>query len=562
MIDNTNTKVSESGFESSDEIGVYVVDYSGTTPGILSLNSNHGTNVKHTYNASLDKWTPETGKEVYWNNATTKVDVYGYFPYNTTISSISDYVFSVKSDQSTLANYFSSDFLWAKTSNVNSQTFPVRLTFGHKMSKIVITATAGVGFTENEFNAAAKSIQILGTKLSSKINLTNGVVSIDNSVESGIISTRANANVFSAILVPQTILESSAFIKLTVNGVEYYYSKGLTFEPGKQYNFSVSVNKNSLSIVSNNVSDWIADLNNHLAQEKSTIKDVEGNIYTTVKIGTQTWLGENLKTTKLNDGKEISNITTDWQDIQSPAYCWYNNSKNSYKNPYGALYNWYVVNTGKICPDGWRVPSNEDWNTLVGYIGSVDAALKLRVIGDSFWPIAIDDSNNEFGFSAYGAGHKVYNRFESLNQETSWWSTTVADRNSSNSWGILSTANVMNKQGDPLHFGISIRCMKGDIILMDPIIKVISTDEITSTSAKVYANIPTDGGSLIISKGVCWGTSTNPTISQNKNIQGDGTGSFYSTLTNLSPGTQYYARVFATTSKGTAYSENVSIRTL
>ena len=182
VINNSLTKVSDTGFENSDQIGVFVTDYSSTTAGVLSPTTNHGTNVKHTYSSSSNSWTPEAGKEIYWNDAVTKVDVYGYYPYNTTVTSISEYPFSIQSDQSTSLNYFKSDFLWAKTSNVTAQTFPVTLTFGHKMSKIVITTTAGVGFTESEFNAATKSVEIIGVKLSSKINLSNGAVSVDNSV--------------------------------------------------------------------------------------------------------------------------------------------------------------------------------------------------------------------------------------------------------------------------------------------------------------------------------------------------------------------------------------------
>ncbi len=96
------------------------------------------------------------------------------------------------------------------------------------------------------------------------------------------------------------------------------------------------------------------------------VKDGDGNIYQTVTIGTQIWLKENLKTTRYNDGTDISLITdqTEWKNAISAAYCWYDNDITN-KDPFGALYNWYAVNTGKLCPKGWHVPSESEWTELV-----------------------------------------------------------------------------------------------------------------------------------------------------------------------------------------------------
>ena len=87
------------------------------------------------------------------------------------------------------------------------------------------------------------------------------------------------------------------------------------------------------------------------SDESSVIKDGDGNIYTSLTINTQTWLLENLKTTKYNDGKSIPLETndTEWKNLTAPGYCWYDNDIN-YKDTYGALYNWHAVNTDKLCP--------------------------------------------------------------------------------------------------------------------------------------------------------------------------------------------------------------------
>jgi hypothetical protein len=104
-----------------------------------------------------------------------------------------------------------------------------------------------------------------------------------------------------------------------------------------------------------------------ITQESSeTVKDIDGNVYNTVIIGIQVWTKENLKTTKYNDGSPIPNVTDDtqWENLTTGAYSWHNNDAANYKNPYGGLYNWYAVETGKLCPTGWHVPTEDEWYNL------------------------------------------------------------------------------------------------------------------------------------------------------------------------------------------------------
>jgi len=103
--------------------------------------------------------------------------------------------------------------------------------------------------------------------------------------------------------------------------------------------------------------------------EDNLVKDFDGNAYHTVTIGTQVWMVENLKAVHYNDGTDIPNgcDSSDWVSLNSPAYCWYKNDIH-YKSMYGALYNWFTVNTGKLCPPGWHVPTDSDWITLGNYL--------------------------------------------------------------------------------------------------------------------------------------------------------------------------------------------------
>jgi len=117
---------------------------------------------------------------------------------------------------------------------------------------------------------------------------------------------------------------------------------------------------------------------------QSTVKDIDGNVYNTVKIGNQRWLKENLKVTKLNDGTPISNsketqklVYPDFIDIEEPrGWVYKEDPKNNEK--YGKLYNWYAVKTGKLCPKGWRIPTIEEWQDLQKFLGWKDASKMMR----------------------------------------------------------------------------------------------------------------------------------------------------------------------------------------
>ena len=103
-----------------------------------------------------------------------------------------------------------------------------------------------------------------------------------------------------------------------------------------------------------------------------TVTDIDGNTYKTVQIGTQTWMAENLRTTKYNDGEAIPYVTDNsvWVKLETPAYCYYNNDISN-KKMFGALYNWYTVNTGRLCPSGWHVPTDAEWTTLAITWGAI-----------------------------------------------------------------------------------------------------------------------------------------------------------------------------------------------
>ena len=143
-----------------------------------------------------------------------------------------------------------------------------------------------------------------------------------------------------------------------------------------------------------------------------TIKDVDGNEYKTVYIGTQQWIVENLKTSKYSDGTPIPNVidNTQWSNLSTGAWCHYNNS-DSLGKIYGKLYNWYAVSPStngnkNVCPSGWHVPNNSEWIILTNYLGGESNAIqKLRITGIQYWNAPNSNATNSSLFSGLPSGY-------------------------------------------------------------------------------------------------------------------------------------------------------------
>lgn len=200
--------------------------------------------------------------------------------------------------------------------------------------------------------------------------------------------------------------------------------------------------------------------------EDSNVTDFDGNTYKTVVIGSQTWMAENLKTTKYNDGTPIPLVTdpTTWINLKSSAYCWYNNDATTNKNIYGAIYNWHVVNTGKLCPKGWHVPSDTEWSTLTTFLGGeLMAAFKLKEVGASHW-VNPNSGTNESGFKALPGGNCAANdgSFGNVGLIGYWWSTTAYGSGTPFAWErrIVKDGGEFYRVYSNYTFGISVRCLK------------------------------------------------------------------------------------------------------
>jgi uncharacterized protein (TIGR02145 family) len=195
------------------------------------------------------------------------------------------------------------------------------------------------------------------------------------------------------------------------------------------------------------------------------VTDASGNIYNTVVIGNQTWMAKNLVTTKYQNGQTIPLITNTalWTAASSGAYCDFLNDINS-SNAYGHLYNYFAVSDSRnICPVGYHVPSKQEWETLLSYIGGNTSGALLKETGTTYW--AIGNGTNLTGFSARSASWRSQDGgfYYSLRTGGAYfWSST--NDTPKNPWVFSINSETTAKISQDFYFetaaGASIRCLK------------------------------------------------------------------------------------------------------
>ena len=201
-----------------------------------------------------------------------------------------------------------------------------------------------------------------------------------------------------------------------------------------------------------------------------SLTDQDGNVYKTIKIGTQTWMAENLRTTKYRNGEvitEVSDVIV-WFNLSSGAYCNYNNTKSlDTIATFGRLYNWYAVtDVRNIAPAGWHIPTYNEWIVLETYLVDSIAANKLKESGTLHWKAPNFGATNETGFTALGGGYlQGYgNKFAYLHMgiEGGWWTVTQDDGDLDNAYHVTIgyDYSLLGGCNCPKLSGYSIRCLK------------------------------------------------------------------------------------------------------
>jgi uncharacterized protein (TIGR02145 family) len=199
---------------------------------------------------------------------------------------------------------------------------------------------------------------------------------------------------------------------------------------------------------------------------ESTVTDIDGNIYRTVRIGNQVWMAENLKTTRYRNGEAIMHITDNnaWFNLTTGAYCSYNNDQNNVAT-YGRLYNAYAVSDSRgLAPAGWHVASDAEWRELINYLGGPNlAGGKLKESGTSHWGSPNTGATNESGFTALPGGYRNPDGpSHHIGNVGFWWTTTVDNTETNKAWRLTMEYfnTTVNRDKYYLMGGFSVRCVK------------------------------------------------------------------------------------------------------
>ncbi len=209
--------------------------------------------------------------------------------------------------------------------------------------------------------------------------------------------------------------------------------------------------------------------------EYDSVSDIEGNTYNSVIIGTQTWMAENLKTSKFNDGTSIPQVSDNiaWRNLISSGYCWYNNDKVTNGNTYGALYNWYATSTTtngsrNVCPTGWHIPTDTEWTILTTYLeGESIAGGKLKETGTTHWFKPNTGATNISGFTALPGGGRIFTNvsgaiivnFSYYGTDGLFWSSTESDSLNAFASEMSFADTLVRRSTYDKKYGLSVRCL-------------------------------------------------------------------------------------------------------
>jgi uncharacterized protein (TIGR02145 family) len=196
------------------------------------------------------------------------------------------------------------------------------------------------------------------------------------------------------------------------------------------------------------------------------LQDIDGNVYNgTATIGNQVWMIENLKTTRYSNGDSIETTLSDISGESTPKYQWAYNGDESYVSVYGRLYTWYAASDSRnLCPDGWHVPTDDDWTALTTFLGGEDlAGGKLKETGITHWLAPNTDATDVWNFTALPGGSRFSTGFfQYLGNRGFWWSSTEHSAPLGYFRTMSSLFGFVGRDGTNKQYGFSVRCIKNE----------------------------------------------------------------------------------------------------
>jgi uncharacterized protein (TIGR02145 family) len=309
--------------------------------------------------------------------------------------------------------------------------------------------------------------------------------------------------------------------------------------------------------------------------------DIDGNTYSTVIIGEQEWMAENLRVTRFQNGDLIQNGQYLGTDIPDSYYYFTYDNNPANINPYGLLYTGYVIlDEREVCPVGWTVPTNEQWKVMEMELGmswevastwgmanghGTNEGGKLKSTGYLHWAMPNVGATNEVGFNALPGGGRS-NIFTELGQTARFFSSTPVNETQPiirlYSYNHPRTFRSYTQAG----MSSSIRCIK---VQYDQTTPQVATGNITSvepTSATIQAEVLDNGGATVVARGIAYSRYNSEPVPDTQfsdmfTSNGTGMGTFTATVEGLLPGIMYYARAYAVNANGISYGDIVAFET-
>lgn len=306
------SRANDNGFADGDQIGVFVVNYENeTTAPVLQLSGNHADNVRFTYDDNEYKWNGSY--QLYWKDNKTPIDVYGYYPFISQISSITEQPFSVERNQRDTKNgekmsgYEKSDFLWAKAEHIAPTDATIILKHRHIMAGIEVTLVEGTGFADGEWTDAEKNVLVQNIVMAGTVNLRDGSVTPSGSAAGTSIIPQEAQGKYRAVVLPQSVAGGTPLFVVTVDGKAMPFSRSETMDymRGKLHKFTFEVNKTAtsgdyeLKLLSDAIVNWENDPLSH----NGTARE-----YITVHVEEGEYLGDVIKRMGISDPSLIKNL--------------------------------------------------------------------------------------------------------------------------------------------------------------------------------------------------------------------------------------------------------------
>lgn len=315
----------------------------------------------------------------------SELSVCAYMPYDASLTDTGKYPFSLVVDQSSEDSFNNSDFLVANA--VADAGAPVSLEFIHIPAEIVLeTDIRGGELTDTEISASFMELPC-----SSEINLENAEVAVDGYSDiKAYIGNRSGSHFSASVRVFPCTLEKGRILSEISIGDDVYgiqVPEDMEIISGNRYILKVTiVGEGAEADAGFTIEDWNAgetiETEPDIDNGQLSVTDVDGNRYQVARFGENLWMLKNLRVRNYNDGTPVTYINDEnpdvWNALTEGAFCCYNNAEPSSDNDH-FLYNFYAIETGKLCPEGWHVPTLEEWTSLADLFGGADgcgAALK------------------------------------------------------------------------------------------------------------------------------------------------------------------------------------------